>query len=377
MKKILIHYPFIPIYRVPIFNEFGRNQKFKHLVIAPELFHDKTFHFDKTKYLFNWSKSHSHHFSILGRGIDIEWGILSNLWAHRAKGSCYVILSNPNILSSWLYSICARILGYKVVFWGHGLIKKDTGITRFIRKLYYSLADHFWLYGNDAIPLMRDIGISDDKLSVIYNSLDYEVQRKLREKLTNQKEIIKTELGIDQNEKVIVSMGRLLEKIRLDQGVNGIHKIINSEPNVKLVVIGDGPEKDSLIALTKELDIESKVLFVGAIYNESDIARYYTIADVSIVMGRVGLSAMHSLAYGVPLITHDNLEEHCPEVEAIVPGETGEFFQENNIDSFVCVLLKLLKNSSNYRNNCVSMIEDKYTPSKQMEFIEESLSRIK
>lgn len=49
----------------------------------------------------------------------------------------------------------------------------------------------------------------------------------------------------------------------------------------------------------------------------------------------VGLTAIHALSYGCPVISNDNVETQMPEFESIVEGETGSLFKENDIEDLV------------------------------------------
>ncbi len=46
--------------------------------------------------------------------------------------------------------------------------------------------------------------------------------------------------------------------------------------------------------------------------------------------GNVGLTAIHALSFGCPIITHNNFAYQNPEFEAIIPGITGDFFEMDN-----------------------------------------------
>jgi glycosyltransferase involved in cell wall biosynthesis len=62
----------------------------------------------------------------------------------------------------------------------------------------------------------------------------------------------------------------------------------------------------------------------------SIIAELFYNANVCVSPGNVGLTAIHSLTFGCPVITHGNLPDQMPEFEAIRPGITGDFFKEND-----------------------------------------------
>ena len=46
--------------------------------------------------------------------------------------------------------------------------------------------------------------------------------------------------------------------------------------------------------------------------------------DITVSPDKVGLTAIHSMAYGRPVITHDNMDRQGPEVEAVIPGRTDQ-----------------------------------------------------
>ena len=49
----------------------------------------------------------------------------------------------------------------------------------------------------------------------------------------------------------------------------------------------------------------------------------------------VGLTAIHSLSFGTPVLTHNNFDNQMPEVQAINEGENGGFFIENDLEDLI------------------------------------------
>ena len=374
MKKILLHYPFIPSYRVPVFNEMNSSSELDLVVLSASKSNDETLLSIENGWDFKHIKTNLRNISFFKKEFDFETGVISSLFKYRNEFEYYVILSNPNILSSWLYSLLAKLLGYKVIFWGHGLLKKDIGLKKYFRRLYYKIPNAFWLYGDNAIPFMSDIGIESSRLNVIYNSLNYAVQKEIRLSKVSSRQKIREFLNINEDDVALICIGRLLDKLEIDKLLNYIPILGKNGHQVKVFVIGSGPEESILKQLVETLNIREQVVFTGAIYDEEVLSNYYLAADASVVMGVVGLAAMHSLAYGTPLITHTNLEEHCPEIEAVISNYSGEFFEKNDVNSFQDAVEKVKIND--YYNNCVSVIESKYTPAKQVEFMLESLKNV-
>jgi hypothetical protein len=87
---------------------------------------------------------------------------------------------------------------------------------------------------------------------------------------------------------------------------------------------------------------------------------------------------MHAMAYGVPVITHDDLCRQMPEVEAIHPPISGQLFRHGNVDSLCRVMSYYLESGSQTVDSekIIRVIEEAYTPSVQCKLIERALDRI-
>ena len=113
---------------------------------------------------------------------------------------------------------------------------------------------------------------------------------------------------------------------------------INSKIDFQLKINID---KEELLNLVKSLKLDRQVWFFGACYDESKIAELIFNANVCVSPGNVGLTAIHSLSYGTPVITHDSFSHQMPEFEAIIPNLTGNFFEEGNLQSMNEVIEKI------------------------------------
>jgi glycosyltransferase involved in cell wall biosynthesis len=78
------------------------------------------------------------------------------------------------------------------------------------------------------------------------------------------------------------------------------------------------------------------------------------------------------MVYGTPVITHNNFSFQMPEFEAIIEGETGGYFEYNEVDSLVSSIIDWFENKLNrdeLRQNCQKVIDEKYNPHVQLEII--------
>ncbi len=281
----------------------------------------------------------------------------------------YIFLGNPYIASTWLYAAIARLRGRRVLFWTHGWRNGAPNARERLRNLFYKLAHGLLLYGRRAEMIGKSMGFSPSSLHVIYNSLDYEQQRKVRLRLERETKKRPSRL-------YFLCIARLTRTVRLDLAITALRILREKDRlQVPLVLIGDGPARDELVALAKTEGVE--VSFLGELYDEEVIGEQIFHARAVVSPGKVGLTAMHALAYGVPVITHDRFAAQMPEFEAIAPGKTGDFFEAGNAHALALMLGKWVKipRSRAERDAAVAIIEAKYTPERQVEAIECALAR--
>lgn len=81
------------------------------------------------------------------------------------------------------------------------------------------------------------------------------------------------------SDRIILAVGRLVEKKGFAYLINAMSLVVKEQKDVKLLIIGDGTEKNSLQKLTKELGLDENIIFVGKI-NHTDLPKYYALADL-------------------------------------------------------------------------------------------------
>lgn len=100
-------------------------------------------------------------------------------------------------------------------------------------------------------------------------------------------------------EKILLSLGRIAKEKSMDVILQGFAKFVASnESNVRLLMVGDGPDRRDLINLADQLGIAKQVSFVGAVPIK-DVAYYYQIADVFVSASLTetqGLTFMEAMA---------------------------------------------------------------------------------
>lgn len=123
----------------------------------------------------------------------------------------------------------------------------------------------------------------------------------INEKMVEQ---LKEEYGIEKEDKVLLSLGRLGFEKRIDELLYGMKEIIKMQNNIKLLIVGGGPARESLEKLTDELKLREYVRFAGMV-NPKDVQTYYHLGDVFVCASTSetqGLTYIEAAASGLPLI---------------------------------------------------------------------------
>lgn len=275
-----------------------------------------------------------------------------------------VILGNPNILATWWIAALGRLTGKKVFFWTHGWLKPERRPKAILRNLYYRIADGILVYGDRARHLAAEANFPVSRIHTIYNSLDWPASKLIYEELqASDQDELRAEITPWPDIPLLICTARLTTLCRFDLLLSAMAKLEFRGQPTSLILVGDGPEKARLEAMAKELSL--RVQFLGPIYDEGVVGRLLYSSDLTVSPGKVGLTAMHSLTYGTPVLTHGDLNAQMPEVEAIRPGETGVFFEKDDADDLADKLanwLQLPRDRTETRRLCRAVIEERYTP---------------
>lgn len=289
----------------------------------------------------------------------------------------FILLGESRSLSTWLFCIRARLFhpNKKVYFWSHGWYGKETKTERVIKKKLFKLPQGgSFLYGNFARDLMIKEGFNPDKLYVIHNSLAYDEQVTVRQQLSPIP-VYQEHFGNENPNLIFV--GRLTTIKKLDMAIRAIAQLKKKGLNYNMTFIGGGDVRDELETLSYELGVQDNVWFYGPCYDEKVLGELIYNADLCVSPGNIGLTAMHTLVFGTPAITHDDFSHQMPEFEAIHEGETGTFFKNASVDSLADSIARWFDNHNDKREEvrkaCMKEIDDNWTPQFQIKVLKAHL----
>jgi glycosyltransferase involved in cell wall biosynthesis len=142
-----------------------------------------------------------------------------------------------------------------------------------------------------------------DKVTCIHNAIDIEQIR-----VTRGAEELRKELGLDENEFLIGTMGRLMPVKGLESFLKAAHIIRRQKANVKFIIAGDGPLKDALQKQAREYGLGEVVLFLG---HRNDSHNILELMD---------LFVLPSISEGIPMVLLEALALARPVIASRVGG---------------------------------------------------------
>ncbi|MBU4347890.1 glycosyltransferase family 4 protein [Patescibacteria group bacterium] len=158
--------------------------------------------------------------------------------------------------------------------------------------------------------LIKNLKVHSEKIVVIPNAIDI----KRIEKIKPSKE-----------ESDIIFAGRLLSHKNVDVLIKAVSKLKNK----RLIIIGDGPERESLEGLTKELGLEKNVIFKGFIEKHEDVLGLIKSSKVFVLPSSregFGISVIEANACGKPVVTVNEKDN------------ASKYLIKNPKNGFVCEL---------------------------------------
>lgn len=179
--------------------------------------------------------------------------------------------------------------------------------------------------------LVRDYGL-EEQYTVIPTGIDLEPYR------CADWQALRKEKGW-QEETVIISVGRLAPEKNWDTLLHAFAKVAAKSPGLRLVLIGDGPARETLQSLAAELGVAEQVTFTGSLPFE-EVPCYLKAADVfafASVTETQGLVTIEAMAAGLPIVAVDGSGTR----DIVEHGKQG-FLVKNDVDALAKGIEKLL-----------------------------------
>lgn len=240
----------------------------------------------------------------------------------KKKYDTIVLMWHFGHISTWFLLLTKWIHRKNIILWGQGISvkrylieeKKPNRLLKWMLKL----ADGAWIYMDKEYEQWHKI-YPNKPMIALQNSLSG-VNEMLEYEPEVTKEELKEKYNINQ-ERIFIFSARFSHKFRRTDLLEEIISKLDKEKN-GFIIIGDGQYKPDFSKYSNVYDF-------GALYDTTIKRELFSISDLYLQPGWVGLSIVEAMAYGCPICTFERSTEtlQCVEYSYIKDGENGMIFK--------------------------------------------------
>lgn len=147
-----------------------------------------------------------------------------------------------------------------------------------------------------------------------------------------------------ENQRIITHISNFRKIKRIPDVIEVFYRI-QQKLDVKLMMVGDGPEKEKAELLCEKLGISHKVIFFG---DSNEVDRILSYTDLFLLPSETesfGLAALEAMAWGVPVISSNS--GGLPEVNQ--DGVSGYLSEVGAVEDMATKAISILENEDNLR----------------------------
>ena len=275
------------------------------------------------------------------------------LYTIRKKPSCVLAISNSSQLTEYLGLLLCKIFSLRFVFWTHaydhgsrpnGFFLKffDSIRVRYMESCL-RMADRIITFSEKGKHYLVSRKIKNE--SAIFsapNTLDTNRLFSIKNNISQTRAELRKEQRIPEDHFVMLFVGRIYKDKNLINALKAIEISTNKNSKITFVIIGEGAEKQNLRSYVEKNKMIN-VHFKEPILDDEESAKWFSLADVFMIPGAIGLAIVHAFVFGLPVITEIG-KAHGPELQFLKDKENGFLVAENDIPTLAEKVLFLMNN---------------------------------
>ena len=335
--KLVVVQPLLPHYSIAFFNRVVDMHPDLELVLLADI---------ETREALNQYQPQDcrftvHHLrSVQRRGLIFRPGLLRLL--RQENPDVTVFNANPREISQLCGMVVSRLLGRRFTAWGmfHRIGGPRPATNGFYR-LAGRLADRCLTYTRTGASNLISLGVPKHKIGIVGTAIDERIPFAERAASTPEELAdFRREQGLEGRH-VVLQVVRLSRLKRPELLVEAARILLRQRQDLLFVLIGDGDMRQELEGMVASSGLQHAFRFIGAVYDEAVLSRWYLCADVFVVPTCIGLSAHHAMSYGVPVVTDDSLDSQASEFDIIADGLNALTYREGDVQSLADAITSL------------------------------------
>jgi glycosyltransferase involved in cell wall biosynthesis len=234
----------------------------------------------------------SFHFYINSRDMPLHISVPFNLFYKLIKANPdALIITGYDAIQYWEALLYATLFSKKKIMWSGSTLLSSRSKNNFvnkIKKFFINAFDSYYTYGTKASEYLESFGVSRQSIVTGINTVETTFYKDMTPNTTK-----------NSNEISFLFVGQLVERKGLKNTIQAFSKL--QEKKWTLTIVGSGPDEKELKQLTKTLNLEEKIIFVGY-KQKNEVIKYYAKADVFLMPSYLevwGLVLNEALASGL------------------------------------------------------------------------------
>ncbi len=228
-------------------------------------------------------------------------------------------VGSTGAVAAWIYKKLNR-KKVKIIYTVHGLVLNEP--LSLWKKIYYLVSEKISAWCKDKIICVSEFDrkailkfkiAPAKKITLIYNGIQINnlattkpsiARQKLIEQLTVKLKIFNINRLISNNDYIIGTIANLYPTKGLPYLIQAIHLLSTpvSKKWLKLIIIGDGPQRNYLINLIHNYQLESNIFLVGSLETASNYLKAFNLFILPSIKEGLSYSLIEALAADIPII---------------------------------------------------------------------------
>lgn len=203
--------------------------------------------------------------------------------------------------AAWIFKIFNRSVPMILTLQEGKDLDSQCALIRFFRKLIIKKSDKITAISDYLKKYAQNLNAKGE-ISIIPNGVD--IAGFSKEFSYGELSSLKDRLGVKPDEKIIISVSRLVPKNGIVNLIKGFEILSRDNPSLRLLLVGDGEQKTELKKLASDFKLANKIIFAGQV-DYRELPKHLKISDVFVrpsLSEGLGNAFIEAMAAGVPIV---------------------------------------------------------------------------